>query len=86
MRTRRPPTRDSLLANALAVDLIPEGNVPRDGNCMFHAVAHGLSVNGNSVNQEEVRNAAAKWLEDNQLINGDVHLPDFCTQWVGSSI
>ena len=70
-------TRDSLMANALAVDLIPEGNVPRDGNCMFHAVSHGLSVNGNSVNQEEVRNAAAKWLEDNQLINGDVHLPDF---------
>ena len=70
-------TRDLLMANALAVDLIPEGNVPRDGNCMFHAVAHGLSVNGNSVNQEEVRNAAAKWLEDNQLINGDVHLPDF---------
>ena len=70
-------TRDSLMANALALDLIPEGNVPRDGNCMFHAVAHGLSVNGNSVNQEEVRNAAAKWLEDNQLINGDVHLPDF---------
>ena len=44
---------------------------------MCHAVAHGFSVNGNSVNQEEVRNAAAKWLEDNQLINGDVHLPDF---------
>ena len=44
-------TRDSLMANALALDLIPEGNVPRDGNCMFHAVARGLSVNGNSVNQ-----------------------------------
>ena len=44
---------------------------------MFHAAAHGFSVNGNSLNQEEVRNAAAKWLEDNQLINGDVHLPDF---------
>ena len=69
-------TRDSLMANALSLDLIPEGNVPRNGNCMFHAVAHGLSVNGNSVNQEEVRNAAAKWVEDNQLINGDVHLPD----------
>ena len=70
-------TRDSLMANALALNLIPEGNVPRDGNCMYHAVAHGLSVNGNSLNQEEVRNAAAKWLEDNKLINGDVHLPDF---------
>ena len=52
----------------------PTTHVPAD--CMFRAVAHGLSVNGNSVNQEEVRNAAAKWLEDNQLINGDVHLPD----------
>ena len=70
-------TRDSLKANALALDLIPEGNIPRDGNCMCHAAAHGFSVNGNSLNQEEVRNAAAKWLEDNQLINGDVHLPDF---------
>ena len=79
-------TSDSLMANALALDLIPEVNVPRDGNCMFHAVAHGLSVNGNSVNQEEVRNAAAKCLEDNQLINGDVHLPDVCTEWVGSNI
>ena len=69
-------TRDSLMANTLALGLIPEGNVPRDGNCMFHAAAHGFSVNGNSLNQEEVRNAAAKWLEDNQLINGDVHLPD----------
>ena len=61
-------TRDSLMAYALALDLIPEGNI--------RAAAHGLPVNGNSLNQEEVRNAAAKWLEDNQLINGDVHLPD----------
>ena len=36
-----------------------------------------LVLDSNSVNKEEVRNAAAKWLEDNQLINGDVHLPDF---------
>ena len=43
---------------------------------MFHAATHGLSVNSNSLNQEEVRNAAAKWLEDNQLINGDIRLPD----------
>ena len=70
-------TRDSLMANALALDLIPERNVPRDGNCMFHAAVHGLSVNGNSLNQEEVRQAAGKWLEYNQLLNGDVHLPDF---------
>ena len=61
-------TRVSLMANALSLDLIPEGNVS--------AAAHGLTVNGNSLNEEEVRNAAAKWLEDNQLINGDVHLPD----------
>ena len=74
------------MANALALVLIPEGNVPTDGNCMFHAAAHGLSVNGNSLNQEEVRNAAVKWLKENQLINGDVHLPDFLTEWVGSSI
>ena len=53
---------------------------------MLHAAAHSLSVNGNSLNQEEVRNAAAKWLEDNQLINGDVHLQDFLYEWVGSSI
>ena len=52
------------MVNALALGLIPEGNVPRDGNCMFQAAAHRLSVNGNSLNQE-VRNAAAKWLEDN---------------------
>ena len=38
-------------------------------------------INGNSVNQEEIRNAAAKWLEDNQLLNGDVHLPEFFTEF-----
>ena len=53
---------------------------------MFHAAARGFSVNGHSLNQEEVRNAAAKLLEDNQLINGGVHLPDFSYEWVGSSI
>jgi len=35
--TNTDATHDSLVANALALNLIPEGDIPTDGSCMFHA-------------------------------------------------
>jgi len=59
---------------------MPEGNVPSDDYCMFHAVAQSLS---DSVNQLHVRTKAAKWLEGNQWLNDDVFWPDFVHDMTG---
>ena len=68
------------MANAFSLNLIPEGYVPSDGNCMFHAVAQSLS---DSVNQLDVRRRAAKWLEENQWLQDDVFWPDFVHDMTG---
>ena len=66
-------THDTLVSNALAYGLIPEGDIPRDGSCMFHADAQSLNVN-----MSKVRQNAAKLLRQNPTLNG-VHSPDFVT-------
>ena len=66
-------THDTLVSNALAYGLIPEGDIPRDGSCMFHTAAQSLNVN-----MTKVRQNAAKWLRQNPTLNG-VHFPDFVT-------
>ena len=66
-------THDTLVSNALAYGLISEGDIPRDGFCMFHALAQSLKVNTTKVRQN-----AAKWLRQNPTLNS-VHFPDFVT-------
>lgn len=34
---------DDLVRNALERDLVPVGNIPKDGSCLFHSVAQSLS-------------------------------------------
>jgi len=76
-------THDSLIANALLVNLLPEGSIPRDGSCMFHAVAQSLTVSAGLIDQLSVRIRAAQWLRDHPVVSGNVQLPDFVygTSW-----
>ena len=66
-------TYDTSVSNALAYGLRTEGDIPRDGSCMFHAVAQSLKVNMTNVRQN-----VTKWLRQNPTLNG-VHFPDFVT-------
>ena len=64
--------------NAVQYDLYPVGETPRDGHCMFHAVAESLNkLDGTTLSYRDIRIAVANWLRRNPTLPNDVYLPDF---------
>ena len=60
------------------LNLIPEGNIPRDGNCMYHAVAQSIQrIQGRNYTQQEIRNFTCEWLRTNPILSNGVNLEDF---------
>ena len=66
------------MRNALQLNLVPVGNIPRDGNCMFHSVALSLNeLDGTSLTQQDIRNQVANWLRNHPVTSNGVNLSDF---------
>ena len=77
----KPSVNDAyrqMAINARRFNLIPVGNTPRDGHCMFHAVAEWLNKLDNTfLSYEDIRSSVVEWLEANPTMDNGVHLPDF---------
>ena len=51
---------------------------PKDGNCLFHAIAQGLSsMDGNTYDQQHIRNMIADYLRQNPYLPSGDHLQEF---------
>ena len=71
-------THATLIQNALSLNLSPHGEIPRDGNCMFHAIAQSMSeLELSHYSQVDIRNSATNWLASHPVLDGDTHLADF---------
>ncbi len=69
---------DNLITHALTHNLLPEGDIPKDGNCMFHSLAQSLNVRqGKSLQQEDVRNDLGRWLHENPNLPDGEALSNF---------
>ena len=76
--TDQNTAHDDLVRNALQYNLIPIGDVPRDGSCMFHAVAQSLNeLDGTVYTQQDIRIAVVNWLRTNAVMDNGVDLRNF---------
>ncbi|MES9879583.1 MAG: hypothetical protein ABW185_01730 [Sedimenticola sp.] len=69
-----------LLKHANNLNLEPVGNIPRDGNCLFHAVATHLNNAAPSIypfTQADIRRTVVDWLQNNPYNENADHWSDF---------
>lgn len=55
-----PDSFEDGLARLHQLELV---DMPRDGNCLFHAVSHQLSLRGNNINHAELRKSTVKYMK-----------------------
>ncbi|XP_062566093.1 uncharacterized protein LOC134228451 [Saccostrea cucullata] len=64
--SRTDTAHDDLVRNALERNLIPVGDIPKDGSCLFHSVAQSLSNYLQiDLNQQDIRDIVVNWLSEN---------------------
>ena len=69
---------DNMVRNALQYDLVPIGDTPKDGNCMFHAVAASLrTIDARPIDHLQVRHSVIDYLRHNQILDNGLDLSDF---------
>ena len=70
--------RDHMIRNALQYDLVPVGDTPKDGNCMFHAVAESIrAIDGIQITHDKVRAEVINYLRNNRFTRNEMDLADF---------
>jgi hypothetical protein len=71
--TNKVNTHDNLITHAMELNLLPYCDIPKDGNCMFHALAQALNDRlRTNLTQKDVRISVAEWLRENsELPNGE---------------
>ena len=67
-----------LAENMWINNLRPIGHVPRDGNCLFHAVAQSVNaMDSTEYAQQEIRLMVVDWLRSNPYTSNRIHLSSF---------